>query len=132
MSAPLDQLRHGLRTSQRPLAHWVGGEMAVSAVPGAGKSHSLAVAAAIAIAHHQLHNQEQLLIVTYTRSAAAAIKTKVRQQLQQLDLPGLGFTVQTLHGVALNIALRHPEVSGLDLDNQVMISPKRSHTLLKT
>ncbi|MEB3160888.1 MAG: ATP-dependent helicase, partial [Synechocystis sp.] len=42
------------------------------------------------------------------------------------------FTVQTLHGVALNIALRHPEVSGLDLDNQVMISPKRSHTLLKT
>jgi DNA helicase-2/ATP-dependent DNA helicase PcrA len=106
--------------------------MAVSAVPGAGKSHSLAVAAAIAIAQHQLHNQEQLLIVTYTRSAAAAIKNKVRQRLQQLDLPGLGFTVQTLHGVALNIALRHPEISGLDLDNQVIITPRRSHALLKT
>jgi DNA helicase-2/ATP-dependent DNA helicase PcrA len=106
--------------------------MAVSAVPGAGKSHSLAVTAAIAIAQHQLHNQTQLLIVTYTRSAATAIKNKVRQQLQQLDLPGLGFTVQTLHGVALNIALRHPEVSGLDLDNQAIVSPKRSHHLLKT
>jgi DNA helicase-2/ATP-dependent DNA helicase PcrA len=31
--------------------------MAVAAVPGAGKSHSLAVAAAIAIAQHQLHHQ---------------------------------------------------------------------------
>ncbi|MEB3228090.1 MAG: hypothetical protein VKJ27_06880, partial [Synechocystis sp.] len=47
---PVEQLRQSLRTSQRPLANWAGGEMAVSAVPGAGKSHSLAVAAAIAIA----------------------------------------------------------------------------------
>jgi len=127
-----DQLRHSLRPSQRPLGNWAGGEMAVSAVPGAGKSHSLAVAAAIAIAQHHLHNQEQLLIVTYTRSAAAAIKSKVRQRLQQLDLPGLGFSVQTLHGVALNIALRHPDVSGLDLDNQAIVSPQRSHHLIKT
>ena len=52
-----DQLRQSLRTSQRPLANWAGGEMAVSAVPGAGKSHSLAVTAAIAIAQHQLNNQ---------------------------------------------------------------------------
>ncbi|MEY2984869.1 MAG: hypothetical protein RLZZ568_1486, partial [Cyanobacteriota bacterium] len=106
--------------------------MAVAAVPGAGKSHSLAVAAAIAIAQHQLHHQKQLLIVTYTRSAAAAIKSKVRQRLQQLALPGLGFTVQTLHGIALNIALRHPEVSGLDLNNQAIVSPHRSHRLVKT
>ncbi|MGA1621356.1 MAG: UvrD-helicase domain-containing protein, partial [Synechocystis sp.] len=129
---PVEQLRQSLRSSQRPLADWAGGEMAVSAVPGAGKSHSLAVAAAIAIAQHRLHNQEQLLIVTYTRSAAAAIKSKVRQRLQQLDLPGLGFTVQTLHGLALNIALRHPDVSGVNLDLQAIVSPQRSHRLIKT
>lgn len=131
LSPMLDQLRQSLRSSQRPLANWSGGEMAVSAVPGAGKSHSLAVAAAIAIAQHQLHAQEQLLIVTFTRSAAAAIKSKIRQRLQQLDLPGVGFTVQTLHGVALNIALRHPEISNLDLDNQAIVTPRRSHHLIR-
>lgn len=130
-SLNLEQLRQSLRSSQRPLADWHGGEMAVSAVPGAGKSHSLSVAAAIAIAHHGLHNQEKLLIVTYTRSAAAAIKGKVNQRLRALGLPSLGFTVQTLHGLALSIALRHPEVSGLDPEQQTLVSPQKGHRLIK-
>ncbi|QHU99397.1 ATP-dependent helicase [Synechocystis sp. CACIAM 05] len=127
----LEQLRQSLRSSQLPLADWHGGEMAVSAVPGAGKSHSLSVAAAIVIAHHGLHNQEKLLIVTYTRSAAAAIKGKVNQRLRALGLPSLGFTVQTLHGLALSIALRHPEVSGLDPEQQTLVSPQKGHRLIK-
>ncbi|AIE75139.1 MULTISPECIES: ATP-dependent helicase [unclassified Synechocystis] len=131
LSPNLEQLRQSLRSSQRPLADWQGGEMAVSAVPGAGKSHSLSVAAAIAIAQHGLHNQERLLIVTYTRSAAAAIRGKVNQRLRSLGLPSLGFTVQTLHGLALSIALRHPEVSGLDPEQQTLISPNRGHGLIK-
>ena len=60
----LTVLRDRLREGQRPLADWSGGEMAVSAVPGAGKSHSLSVAAAITIARHQLQANRQLLIVT--------------------------------------------------------------------
>ena len=55
-------LRRNLRPGQQNLADWNGGEMAVSAVPGAGKSHSLAIAAAIAIAKHQLHSRQQLVI----------------------------------------------------------------------
>ncbi len=132
LTDPLAQLRQSLREGQRPLADWNGGEMAVSAVPGAGKSHSLSVAAAIAIARHKLNNNRQLIIVTYTRSAAAAIKVKVKQRLQELDLPSLGFSVQTLHGLALNIASRYPDLSGLDLENNLLISPNRSHRLLRT
>ena len=73
----LQTLRDSLRTGQRGLADWQGGEMAVSAVPGAGKSHSLSVAAAIAIARNRLHSRRQLVIVTYTRSAAANIKPRL-------------------------------------------------------
>ena len=108
-------LRDRLREGQRPLADWSGGEMAVSAVPGAGKSHSLAVAAAITIARHQLQANRQLLIVTYTRSAAAAIKAKIKDRLTELELPPIGFIVQTLHGLALNIASRHPEFSEINI-----------------
>ena len=106
--------------------------MAVSAVPGAGKSHSLSVAAAIAIARHQLHTRKQLVIVTYTRSAAASIKSKIRERLRELQLPQTGFSVQTLHGLALNIASRHQELSRLNLETASVIIPTPSHRVIRT
>ncbi|MCU0533991.1 MAG: ATP-dependent helicase [Hydrococcus sp. Prado102] len=127
----LQQLRNSLRSGQRDLADWKGGQMAISAVPGAGKSHSLSVAAAIAIARYRLHARKQLVIVTYTRSAAASIKDKIKKQLQYLQLPYNGFLVQTLHGLALNIASRHPDSSGLNLDAATLIAPNPAHRIIR-
>lgn len=132
LSIQLQQLRNNLRDGQQSLADWQGGEMAVSAVPGAGKSHSLAVAAAIAIAKHQLHSRKQLVIVTYTRSAAASIKSKIRKRLQELSLPPRGFVVYTLHGLALNIANSHRELASLDLDKVSLIAPTMGHRLIRS
>ena len=61
LAEKLDRLKNSLRPGQKSLAEWEGGQMAVSAVPGAGKSHSLVVAATIAIAKHQLHTKKQLV-----------------------------------------------------------------------
>lgn len=127
----LQQLCQSLRPGQRNLADWRGGRMAISAVPGAGKSHSLSVAAAIAIARYQLHAKKQLVIVTYTRSAAAGIKDKIKKQLKHLQLPQNGFLVQTLHGLALNIASRHRDLSGLNLDTATLMTPNASHRIIK-
>jgi len=127
----LQELCKSLRPGQQRLAEWKGGELAISAVPGAGKSHSMAVAAAIAISRYQLHPKRQLIVVTFTRSAAASIKSKIRDRLQQLRLPLGGFVVHTLHGLALNIASRHPDSSGLDLDTGTLVTPNQSHRLLK-
>lgn len=131
LSETLTTLCQSLRPGQRSLANWQGGQLAVSAVPGAGKSHSLAVAAAAAIARHQLHPRKQLVVVTFTRSAAANIKQKIKANLQQLQLPMGGFMVQTLHGLALHIASRHPGASGLDLERLTLVTPNRSHRLLR-
>jgi DNA helicase-2/ATP-dependent DNA helicase PcrA len=131
-SALILDLRRQLREGQQDLADWQGGKMAISAVPGAGKSHSLAVAAAITIARHQLHAQKQLIIVTYTRSAAASIKTKIRQRLKDLQLPVNGFSVQTLHGLALQVANRHPDLSGLNLESSTLITPSANHRVIRT
>ena len=127
----LQWLRDSLRPGQQSLADWQAGSMAVSAVPGSGKSTGMAVGAAIAIARHQLHSQHQLVVVTFTRSAAASIKAKIRAYLKPLLLPQGGFVVQTLHGLALNIATRHPDLSGLNLENATVITPNQSHRLLK-
>lgn len=126
-----DLLRNRLRPGQRELADWQGGPLAVSAVPGAGKSHGMAVAAAISVAREQLHHHRQLVVVTFTRSAAANIKARIRQYLNQLGLPRTGFSVQTLHGLALNIATSHPRL-GLDLSTISLISDYDKKRLYRT
>lgn len=127
----LEILSKSLRSGQKSLVEWQSGEMAISAVPGAGKSHSLAIAAAITIARNHLDNRQQLIVVTYTRSAAANIKLKIRKCLRELSLPRTGFSVHTLHGLAFNIAKQHPELSGIDLETVTLIAPDRSHRLIR-
>lgn len=162
----LQRLYNGLRPGQQRMADWQAGSLAVSAVPGSGKSTGMAIAATILLAkrylglmedleqarpgtagleagsreeqaNYQLPNPSsiptgQLLLVTFTRSAVANLKSKIRQYLRELSLPPQGFMVYTLHGLALNIATRHPELSGLNLDRLTLVSPNQSNRLLRT
>ena len=127
----IERSRDRLRPGQQSMVDWRGGPLAVSAVPGAGKSTGMAVAAACAIARHQLNAKRQLLVVTFTRSAAANLKQKIRHNLKELSLPYQGFTVQTLHGLALNIAIRHPDLSGINLETVTVVSPTQSNRLIR-
>ena len=132
LAEKLAKFKNSLRPGQKGLAEWEGGQMAVSAVPGAGKSHSLAVAATIAIARHQLHTKKQLVVVTYTRSAAAAIKRKIRDRLKELGLSAGSFVVYTLHGLALHIANRYPNLSQLNLETSTLINPNSNHKIIRS
>jgi DNA helicase II / ATP-dependent DNA helicase PcrA len=132
-------IRAQLRPGQTQMADWRGGALAVSAVPGAGKSTGMAAAAAIAIARQYEdylntgnQNYKQLIVVTFTRSATANIKLKIRENLKKLSLPQTGFAVYTLHGLALIIASRHPNLSGLQLENATLITPNQSHKFIRT
>ncbi|MBW4613579.1 MAG: ATP-dependent helicase [Desmonostoc vinosum HA7617-LM4] len=134
------EIRDGLRPGQQQMADWQSGPLAVSAVPGAGKSTGMAAAAAIAIARQyefvgesRPSSRRQLVVVTFTRSAVANIKTKIRKYLRDdLSLPQTGFAVYTLHGLALNIASRHPDLSGLQLESVTLITPTQSHRFIRT
>ncbi len=132
-------IRNSLRPGQQQMADWESGPLAVSAVPGAGKSTGMAAAAAVAIcrqyqqsASSRLNIRRQLVVVTFTRSAVANIKLKIRDYLKLLSLPQTGFVVHTLHGLALNIASRHPNLSELPLDNVTLITPNQSHSFIRT
>jgi DNA helicase II / ATP-dependent DNA helicase PcrA len=134
------RIRDGLRPGQQQMADWESGPLAISAVPGAGKSTGMAAAAAIAIARQYERSansrsspRRQLVVVTFTRSAAANIKAKIRKYLRDdLGLPQTGFFVYTLHGLALNIATRHPDLSGLQLQYVTLITPTQSHRFIRT
>ncbi len=127
------QLRSQLRAGQLPMADWQGGTLAVSAVPGSGKSTGMAIAAALAVARAaQSQRQGQLVLVTFTRSAVASLKAKVRHYLQMLSVPPVGFAVYTLHGLAYAIATRHPELSGIDPSHTRLSSPNQNHYLIRS
>jgi DNA helicase II / ATP-dependent DNA helicase PcrA len=133
-------IRNSLRPGQQQMADWGSGPLAISAVPGAGKSTGMAAAAAIAIARQyeryaqsRPSSRRHLVVVTFTRSAAANIKAKIRKFLRDdLSLPQTGFFVYTLHGLALNIASRHSDLSGLQLENVTLITPTQSHRFIRT
>ena len=128
-------IRNGLRPGQQQMADWQSGPLAISAVPGAGKSTGMAANRPIAIArqYERSSSRRQLVVVTFTRSAAANIKAKIRKFLRDdLSLPQTGFFVYTLHGLALNIASRHPDLSGLQLENVTLITPTQSHRFIRT
>ncbi|MBN3883975.1 MAG: ATP-dependent helicase [Nostoc sp.] len=126
-------IRNSLRPGQQQMADWQSGPLAISAVPGAGKSTGMAAAAAIAIARQYERSsfRRHLVVVTFTRSAAANIKAKIRKDLKKLSLPQTGFFVYTLHGLALNIANRHSDLSGLQLENVTLITPTQSHRFIR-
>ena len=131
LATAMQQLRDGLRPGQREIADWQGGALAVSAVPGSGKSTGMATAAALTIARYQLHARHQLIVVTFTRSAAANIRAKIRANLQHLSLPMGGFMVYTLHGLAWSIARSYPQLSGINPDS-VLVTPNQGHRLIRT
>lgn len=126
-----ETIRNGLRPGQREMADWQGGPLAVSAVPGSGKSTGMAAAAALAIDRFGLHPRRQLVVVTFTRSAAANLKAKIRENLKKLSLPFGGFSTYTLHGLALHIATCHPERSQLNLDELTILAPDRNHRMIR-
>jgi DNA helicase II / ATP-dependent DNA helicase PcrA len=128
----LAEMRASLRAGQQRLADWKAGELAVSAVPGAGKSHSMAVAAAITIAREQLHQRRRLIVVTLTRSAAANIKSKIDRSLRELSLPPVGYSVSTIHSLAWSIANSYPDLAGIDLTDRTVITPQPNHKLVRT
>ncbi|MBD2178088.1 DEAD/DEAH box helicase [Pseudanabaena sp. FACHB-1998] len=127
----LNELRKTLRKGQQAMADWQGGELAVAAVPGAGKSTGMAVAAAIAIAKFQLHRQKQLVIVTFTRSAVSNIRKKVSELLKNLRLPQSAFTVSTLHSLAYTIASHHRELSGFGAGETIIVSESQKQRLIR-
>jgi DNA helicase II / ATP-dependent DNA helicase PcrA len=131
----LSDLYDRLRPGQQPMADWQGGALAVSAVPGSGKSTGMAIASALLLARRLQEGQNaqpgQLVLVTFTRSAVANLKGKIRQSLQELSLPAQGFVVYTLHGLALNIAMRHPELSGINWGQMTLVSPNQSSRLIR-
>ena len=101
-----------LRPAQAKILEYENGRLAISAVPGSGKTFTLSLLAAKLIGDGHFDklsagsidpNQQQILIVTYLNASVDNFKVRIRQRLEAEDLPPVGFDVRTLHSLALEI-----------------------------
>lgn len=94
-----------LRPAQEAILAYRAGRMAVSAVPGSGKTFTLSLLAAQLIADGRIDtdNNQQVLVVTFLNSSVDTFRARIRRRLLEMELPDTGFDVRTLHSLALEI-----------------------------
>lgn len=116
-----------LRPEQATICAYEGGMMAVSAVPGSGKTFTLAALALQLLKQqasqsHVLGNvqdEREILIVTFTTSAVDNIRSRIRRLLADEKMPDAGYRVLTLHGLAHLILRQRPDLAGTSADFQI-------------
>jgi DNA helicase-2/ATP-dependent DNA helicase PcrA len=104
------------RPSQQQVLAYTGGKMGISAVPGSGKTHTLAVLAAQLVAEG-IGDEQEVLVVTLVNSAVDNFKQRINQLITRRGLlAGFGYRVRTLHGLAHDIVRERPGLVGLSED----------------
>ena len=124
------------RPAQREILAYTGGYMGVSAVPGSGKTFTLSLLAAQLVERLAAEgnlNDREVLIVTLTNSAVENFRSRIGSFLHKKLglLPGVGYRVRTLHGLAHDIVRERPALVGLSedfniVDERVAADLKRS------
>jgi DNA helicase-2/ATP-dependent DNA helicase PcrA len=118
------------RKAQLDILQYAGGPLAISAVPGAGKTTSLVLLASKLIVEDGVR-PSQLLILTYTRSAAANIRERIRKALAEQGVPAHGLKAQTIHGFCHELLTRHAGRLGFPQGFDVM-QPREQEAVLQS
>jgi DNA helicase-2/ATP-dependent DNA helicase PcrA len=104
------------RPSQEQVLAYTGGKMGISAVPGSGKTHTLAVLAAHLVAE-RIKDDQEVLVVTLVNSAVDNFRQRINRLVGQHGLlANFGYRVRTLHGLAHDIVRERPGLVGLSED----------------
>ena len=99
--------------------------MGISAVPGSGKTFTLSLLAARLVERLMTEGRlddREVLVVTFTNSAVANFRARIGNFLRQEQglLPGVGYRVRTLHGLAHDIVRERPGLVGLSEDFDIV------------
>ena len=120
--APEDRTLHGyrLRRHQWQVLEQMRASMpdqptrlAVAAVPGSGKTLTLALLAADLILSDRIGDEGEVLVVTVQNAAVANINQRIRAILEGAGFPPVGFRVCTLHKLAADILRERADLAGV-------------------
>ncbi len=104
------------RPSQKEVLAYITGKMGISAVPGSGKTRTLAELAAKLVAE-RIDDDQEVLVVTLVNSAVDNFKSRINESIRERGLlPNFGYRVRTLHGLSHDIVRERPGLVGLSED----------------
>ena len=103
-----------LRGQQAEIIGYDGGRLGVSAVPGSGKTLTLALLAARLIIEGRIGQESEVLVVTVQNSAVANISQRIRLILREQGSFPAGFRVCTLHKLASDIVRLRHDLAGVE------------------
>lgn len=114
------------RDDQKPVLEYKGGKMAISAVPGAGKT-TILLALIVKLLERGI-NPENIFVMTYMESAARNFRDRIkniRQNSSQLP------NISTIHGLALRILKENGnfERLGLSADFEICDDTQRTRII---
>ena len=110
-----------LRPTQQKILAYSRGRMAISAVPGSGKTFTLTRLASQLIVDGlvDVSGGQQVLVVTYLNASVDNFKARIRDHLSGQGLnPDIGYDVRTLHSLGLEIVRR---VIGSERGNDLVV-----------
>ena len=118
------------RPKQREVLQYRQGYLGVAAVPGSGKTATLSYLAAKLLAETDLDEGQEILIVTLVNSAVSNFARQINEYVKSEGLlPGFGYRVRTLHGLANDIVRQKPTIAGLD-DAFLIVDERESNEIL--
>jgi len=103
-----------LRQEQVEILAYNGGYLAVSAVPGSGKTLTLALLAAKLIIEGHIDDEAEVLVVTLQNTAVDNISQRIRDILTSQGLPAVGYRVSTLHKLGADILRERRDLAGVE------------------
>ena len=110
-----------LRPGQEKILRYHSGKMGVSAVPGSGKTWTLSYLAAKLIREGAIDINQEILVVTLVNAAVDNFSIRISNQLLAEELlPGFGYRIRTLHGLANDIVRERPDLAGLGTGYQII------------
>ncbi|MFP3897498.1 MAG: ATP-dependent helicase [Anaerolineales bacterium] len=105
-----------LRPQQAEVLDYQRGRLAISAVPGSGKTLTLSLLAVKIILEGRLGDEGEILVVTVQNSAVDNISQRIRRLLRAQKLPPVGYHVCTLHKLASDILRERYDLAGVEED----------------
>ena len=122
--------RFEARPGQQPILDYGGGRMGVSAVPGSGKTSTIAALAARLVAGG-LPGRGKVLVVTYQNAAVENLRNRIREDLVGQARLMVGCEVRTLHGLSHGLVRTYPALAGVAPDFHVLDDRASTHLLDK-
>ncbi|PKO07693.1 MAG: ATP-dependent helicase [Chloroflexi bacterium HGW-Chloroflexi-3] len=120
------------RPKQLEILKYTNGKMGISAVPGSGKTQTLSYLAANLLFEGRIEDDQEILVVTLVNAAVNNFSNRISGFMEGFGLlPGVGYRVRTLHGLAHDIVRERPDLVGLGNEFEI-IDERETNQILDT